>query len=160
MSTAVVSGTFDPITVGHTDVISRACAMFDRVIIAVSENAEKKCFFPSEVRLKAVSAAIKDIPGAEAELCRGLLADFCIQHGNAVLVRGARSGSDFDYERSLCIINRELGVRESIVLPASKGTEHISSTYAREMLKYGKDTAGIIPSGAYEVIRDWLKENR
>lgn len=152
MKTAVISGTFDPITVGHTDIIARAGEIFDRVVIAVSDNSEKKCMFDAETRLKAVRLAVDGMKNVEAEICRGLLSDFCREHDNACLVRGARNGSDFDYERQLYIINKKLGVKESIILPASGGIDHISSTYARDMLIYGKSVEGIIPASAVDFL--------
>ena len=152
MKTAVISGTFDPVTVGHEDIIKRASAIFDRVVIAVSENSEKKCMFDAETRLKAIKFVLNGIENAEAEICRGLLSDFCKEHGNACLVRGARNGSDFDYERQLYIINKKLGVKESVILPASGGIDHISSTYARDMLIYGKSLEGIVPDKALDFL--------
>lgn len=156
MKTAIVSGTFDPITVGHLDVILRASRLFDRVVVAVSQNSEKKCLLPDEIRVNAVKAAIKGIENAEIELCGGLLAEFCCRYESPVIVRGARSGSEFDYERSLYIINKGLGAPETVVLPAESGMDHISSTYVRELLKYGKPIDEVVPAGAIEIIEEYL----
>lgn len=157
MRTAIVSGTFDPITVGHLNVIARAAKLFNRVVVAVSCNSEKKNMFPDEVRLNAVKAAIKGIVNAEAELCDGLLADFCNKYEAPVIVRGARSGSEFDYERSLFVINKGLNAPETVILPAESGMDHISSTYVRELLKYGRSIEGVVPAGAKEIIEEYFK---
>ncbi len=157
MRTAIVSGTFDPITVGHLDIIVRASKLFSRVVVAVSKNSEKNCMLPDEVRVKAIKAAVKGMDNIEVELCEGLLAEFCNRYENPVIVRGARSGSEFDYERSLFVINKGLGAPETVILPAESGMDHISSTYVRELLKYGKPIDGAIPVGALEIVEEYLK---
>lgn len=157
MRTAIISGTFDPITIGHLDVIIRASKLFERVVVAVSKNTEKKCLLSDEVRLKAVEACLNGIENAKAELCEGLLAEFCNRYENPVIVRGARNGSEFDYERSLFIINQNLGSLETVVLPAESGMDHISSTYVRELIKYGKSLSGAVPENAIAVIEEYLK---
>ena len=157
MRTAIVSGTFDPITIGHFDIITRASKLFDKVVIAVSANTKKANLLPDEVRLKAIEKSVADLENVSVALCDGLLAEFCNRYENPVLVRGARSGSDFDYERSLYIINKDLGVPESVILPAESGLDHISSTYVRELIKYGKNLDEVLPKGALEVVNDWMK---
>ncbi len=156
MKTAIISGTFDPITVGHYDVIVRAAALFERVVVAVSANTEKQGFLPDEVRLEAAKASVIGIENAEVVKCDGLLADFCRKYENPVIVRGARNGSEYDYERSLFIINKGLGAPETIVLPAESGMDHISSTYVRELIKYNKSLKDSVPEGARQVIEAYL----
>ena len=107
MKTAVCSGSFDPITLGHLDVIRRAAACFDRVYVCVSPNAEKKSqMFTPEQKLRLVRTAVADIPNVEAELYNGLLAQFAVDHGATVIVRGVRNASDFDLEVQLARINQ------------------------------------------------------
>ncbi|MBO5870072.1 MAG: pantetheine-phosphate adenylyltransferase [Clostridia bacterium] len=158
MKTAIISGTFDPMTIGHVDIVRRASKLFDKVVIAVSSNSEKNCFFPDEVRLATVNESIKDIENAEAYICDGLLAEFCNRFENPIIVRGARMGSEFDYERTLFIINKNLGVPETIIFPAESGMEHISSTYVRELIKYGKDIKDTVTDGAKQVIEEYLNK--
>lgn len=160
MKTAIISGTFDPVTVGHLDIIKRASALFDRVVVAVSANSEKKSMIPDEIRKKAVEGAVSLQKNVEVELCDGLLSEFCGRYENAVLVRGARNGTDFDYERQLYIINKGLGVRESIILPADSGLDHISSTYVRELIKYKKPLTGAVPEGALEILQKWMSREQ
>ncbi len=158
MKTAIISGTFDPITVGHLDIIERAAKLFDSVVVAVSTNNAKQGFLPDNVRVAAVEASVKDINNASVMLCEGLLADFCKRFENPVIVRGARNGSDYDYERSLFIINKGLGTPETVVLPAESGMDHISSTYVRELIKYNKSIDEAVPDGAKEVILAYLNK--
>ncbi|MBQ4317097.1 MAG: pantetheine-phosphate adenylyltransferase [Clostridia bacterium] len=158
MKTAIISGTFDPMTVGHVDIVRRAAMLFDKVVVAVSSNSEKNCFFPDEVRLATVNESIKGIENAEAYICDGLLAEFCNRFENPIIVRGARMGSEFDYERTLFIINKNLGVPETIIFPAESGLEHISSTYVRELIKYGKDIKDVVSDGARKVIEEYLNK--
>ena len=160
MRTAIISGTFDPITVGHMDIITRASRLFERVVVAVSVNSEKKNLLPDEIRLESVKASVEKLQNVQVELCEGLLADFCKNYENPVIVRGARSGSDFDYERSLYVINKGFGDLETVILPANNHYIHISSTYARELIKYDKNLAGTVPDGAIGVIYPWLKNRR
>lgn len=158
MKTAIISGTFDPMTVGHIDLVKRASRLFDKVVVAVSTNSEKRCFFPDEVRMSVVLESVKDIENASAYLCDGLLAEFCNRYENPIIVRGARMGSEFDYERTLFIINKNLGVPETIVLPAESGMEHISSTYVRELIKYGKPIDDAVSAGAKRIIEEFLSK--
>ncbi len=154
MRTAIISGTFDPITLGHLNIITRTAKLFDKVVVAVSENNAKNGLLSAETRLKAVKAAVDRLGNVSAEQCSGLLADFCNRYENPVLVRGARSGSDFDYERSLFVINESLGVPETVILPAESGFSHLSSTYARELIRYKKSLQGVVPEAAIRVIEN------
>lgn len=159
MKTAIISGTFDPITVGHMDIIVRASKLFEKVVVVVSPNTTKDCFLPDSVRLKSVEEAIRSVPNAAVAQCEGLLAEFCNRFENPVIVRGVRTGSEFDYERSLFVINKNLGAPETVVLPAESGMDHISSTYVRELIKYKKPLADAVPGGALQVIEEYLKNN-
>lgn len=157
MRTAVITGMFDPFTKGHEDLVNRAGKLFDKVVILVSRNAEKHGLLPEEVRVEAIRACF---PNGEAEvvLLDGLLAEFVKRFENPVLVRGARNGSDFDYEAQLRAVNMELGGLDSVILPSAGALSHISSTYARELIRYGKPLEGAVPSPAAEVIGRFLHE--
>ncbi len=158
MRTAIISGSFDPITVGHLDVIVRASKLFERVVVAISSNTQKEGYLSDIARLEAVKASVSDLVNVEVEQCKGLLAEFCLKYEKPVIVRGVRTGSDFDYERSLFIINKSLGVPETIVLPAESGMDHISSTYVRELIKYNRPLDGAVPKGAIAVINKYLSK--
>ena len=159
MKTAVCSGSFDPITLGHYDIIARAAACFDKVWVCVSPNAEKKNqMFTPEQKLLLVQAAIADLPNAEAELYPGLLADYAVMRGATAIVRGVRDGTDFDAEFQLAMINR--GIHEgleTLFLPASPPWRHFSSSMAREMIRYRQPLENYLPGAVIPLVRDMIK---
>ena len=148
MRTAICSGSFDPITLGHLDIIRRAAGCFDRIWVCVSPNAEKRNqMFTPERKLQMVRAAIEDLPNVEAELWPGLLADFAKNHGACAIVRGVRCVTDFDGEYQMAQINREIcpGL-ETMLLPASAPYQHFSSSMAREMIRYRQPLEKYLPA--------------
>lgn len=159
MKTAVCSGSFDPVTLGHYDVIARTAARFDKVWVCVSPNAEKKNqMFTPEQKLLLVKAAVADLPNVEAELYPGLLADYAVMRGATVIVRGVRDGSDFDAEYQLAMINR--GIHEgleTLFLPASPPFRHFSSSMAREMIRYRQPLENYLPGAVIPLVRDMIK---
>ena len=160
MRTAVCSGSFDPITLGHLDIIRRTAANFDKVWVCVSPNAEKKHqMFTPEQKLRMVRAAISDFPNVEAELWPGLLADFAVQHGAGVIVRGVRNATDFDVEYQLALINRGIYPElETMVLPASAEYQHFSSSMAREMIRYQQPLEKYLPASIIPMVRSIIEE--
>ena len=160
MTTAICSGSFDPITLGHLDIIRRAAACFDRVCVCVSPNAEKKNqMFTPEEKLLLVRTAVADLPNVEAELWPGLLADFAVDHGATAIVRGIRNGSDFDVEYQLALINQDIhpGL-ETMLLPASAAYQHFSSSMAREMIRYGQPLEAYLPASIIPMVRDLIEK--
>ena len=160
MRTAICSGSFDPITLGHLDIIRRAAACFDRVCVCVSPNAEKKNqMFTPEEKLLLVRTAVEDLPNVEAELWPGLLADFAVDHGATAIVRGIRNGSDFDVEYQLALINQDIhpGL-ETMLLPASAAYQHFSSSMAREMIRYGQPLEKYLPASIIPLVRDLIEK--
>lgn len=152
MKTAIVTGSFDPITNGHYDLILRAAALFPKVIVAVLDNTEKHLLFRSQKRYLSVKRCFDAVPNVEVLLWDGLLADLAEQTADAVIVRGARNAVDFDYEKMLFEINRTLSGVESVILPAKKEYEFISSTFVKELIKYKKPIDGFVPERAIEVL--------
>lgn len=151
---AILSGSFDPVTVGHLDVIRRAAAMFDTVYAVVCRNAEKKSFFPVEERQAMLLAACHDIPNVVVDVCEGLLAAYTEEHGISVIVRGVRDASDVPYEMMLATINRGLRNHpDTVFLPTRPEHSHISSSYVREMIRYGEPLQGILPHEVIPLIR-------
>ncbi|HAN20267.1 MAG: pantetheine-phosphate adenylyltransferase [Clostridiales bacterium GWF2_36_10] len=152
MKTAIVTGSYDPITTGHFDLIKRASELFPRVIVAVLDNTEKRFLFNTEKRFLSVKACFSHNANITVRLWNGLLADLVLQTENPVIVRGARNTLDFEYERILFEINRELADAESIILPAKKEYEFISSTFVRELIKYKRPLTGYVPDKAIEIL--------
>ena len=160
MRTAICSGSFDPITLGHLDIIRRAAACFDRVCVCVSPNAEKKNqMFTPEEKLRLVRTAVEDLPKVEAELWPGLLADFAVDHGATAIVRGVRNTSDFDVEYQMALINQGIhpGL-ETMLLPASAAYQHFSSSMAREMIRYGQPLEQYLPASIIPLVRDLIEK--
>ena len=160
MRTAVCSGSFDPITLGHLDLIRRAAACFDKVWVCVSPNAEKKNqMFTPEEKLKLVRSAVADLPHVEAELWPGLLADYAVDRGADVIVRGVRNTSDFDVEYQLALINRGLYPQlETMLLPASPAYQHFSSSMAREMIRYRQPLERYLPASIIPLVREMIEK--
>ena len=154
MKTAVCPGSFDPITIGHVDLVERASAIFDRVILCVMVNSEKRHMFTLEERLEMAREALAHVPNALALSCGGLLTDFARAQGARTLVKGARGSSDFEWELQMAQINRGLWPQlDTIILPSRPEHLHISSTMAREMIRHRQRLDGCIPSGAMAVLQ-------
>ena len=158
MRIAVCSGSFDPITLGHMDIIRRAASCFDQVYVCVSPNAEKRgqMFTPAQ-KLKLVEAAVLELPNVTAELYDGLLSDYAAERKATVIVRGIRSAGDFDTEYQQAMVNRSLhpGL-ETLLLPADPAYVYLSSTVAREMIHYRQPLEKYLPRATLPLIREWV----
>jgi len=142
---AVYSGTFDPLTLGHEDVIGRAARLFDQLIVAVAAAHHKKTQFSLEQRLSLARQSLADWPQVRVLPFDGLIVDFCRQHGACAVVRGIRNASDFDYEAQMAAMNRKLlpSVETVFVLPQPE-LQCISSTLVREIAKLGGDVSALV----------------
>ena len=160
MRTAICSGSFDPITLGHLDVIRRAAACFDKIWVCVSPNAEKKNqLFTPEQKLRLVQAAVADLPNVEAELFPGLLADYAVDHGANVIIRGVRNVTDFDVEYQMALINRGIHPQlETMLLSASAEYQHFSSSMVREMIRYHQPLEKYLPASIIPLVRDMTEK--
>ena len=143
--TAVYSGTFDPITLGHEDVVYRAAQMFDKVVVAVAAAHHKKTLFSLDERLALVKEVTQDLGHVEVVSFTGLLCDFVHSQGARVIVRGLRSVTDYDYETQMAGMNRHLAPEvDTVFLHTSASVQHISSTLVREIAKLGGDVSGLV----------------
>jgi pantetheine-phosphate adenylyltransferase len=142
---AVYSGTFDPITLGHEDVVRRAAGLFDRVIIAVAVAHHKKTLFSLDERISLATSALKNIANIVVMPFDGLIMDFCKAQGATAVVRGVRNVTDFDYEAQMAAMNRKLlpSVETIFMLP-SADVQPISSTLVREISKLGGDVSQMV----------------
>lgn len=154
MRIAIYPGSFDPITLGHMDIIRRAARCFDRVYVCVLYNCDKKTpMFSAEKRLDMIRRCVADLGNVEAELYSGLLADYARQKGQCVLVKGVRNATDFDLEYQMAAINRGICPElETVFLPASGNCQHFSSTMVREMIRYGQPLEQYVPTPVIEEI--------
>ena len=142
---AVYSGTFDPFTLGHDDVVRRAARLFDQLIIAVAAAHHKKTLFSLEARVAQVQAATKNMAGAKVLPFDGLIMDFCAAHKACAVVRGVRNLTDFDYEAQMAAMNRKLRSQvETVFLLPDAPLQCISSTLVREISKLGGDVSQMV----------------
>ncbi len=142
---AVYSGTFDPLTLGHEDVVRRAAVLFDQVVIAVARAHHKNTLFTLDERLQLAQDALADCPNVTALPFDGLIVDFVKTQGARVIVRGLRSLTDYDYETQMAGMNRHLAPQvDTVFLHTAAGVQHISSTLVREIAKLGGDVSGLV----------------
>jgi len=141
----VCPGSFDPITYGHLDVITRAAHMFGQVIVAVGRNSAKNHLFTGAERVELAAAALAEVPGVRVEEMDGLLVDFCQQRGAGAIIKGLRFASDFDYELQMAHMNEHVGNIETVFLPASPEFGTVSSTMMRQVAMFGGDVSAFVP---------------
>lgn len=153
MKTCVIPGSFDPFTLGHRDIVVRAARLFDRVYVAIMINTEKKGLLDFATRKAVAEVSCADIPGVTVITAEGVLCDLCTALGADAIVKGARDTSDFAYEKQLADINRRIcpGL-ETVILTARPENECLSSTFARDMIKYGRPLDGIIHPDAIKLL--------
>jgi len=144
---AAYTGTFDPITNGHADVIRRAAGMFDELIVAVASNASKKSIFDHQERVELAKQVLADVDNVIVMPVSGLVVDFARKHDVSVLVRGVRGVGDYEYEKQMAVMNRHLAPQvDTIFLAPSPEYAHISSTLVREIAFLDGRISGLVPS--------------
>ena len=142
---ALFAGTFAPYTIGHHSIATRALAMFDKIIIAVGYNSQKGGQGDVAERVESIARIYVDEPRIEVAAYEGLTADFAKERGACCLLRGVRSVKDFEYERDLADLNREISGLETVILPCEPQYAAISSSAVRELMSYGKDVSKFLP---------------
>lgn len=142
---ALFAGSFDPYTVGHHNIVERALALFDRIVVAVGYNSEKSGDASPDERCETIAAIYAGEPRVSVEKYDGLTADFARRCGAQVLLRGVRSAKDFEYERDLAEINRTFLGIETLLMPCDARYAAVSSSVVRELKKYGKDISDLLP---------------
>lgn len=153
MSIAVVPGTFDPVTLGHLDVIRRAAGLFDQVVVAVAANPDKQTLLDPEVRLALVTSAVAELATVRAAPVPGLLVDFCREVGATALVKGLRGAGDYDAELTMALMNRHLSGVETVFLPTDPQVAHIASSLVREVARHGGPIEDLVPAGVAQALR-------
>ena len=150
---AIYPGSFDPITNGHVDLIHRACKLFDNVIIAITQNANKNSFLSIDQRVKAVETAIEPLNTTRVLSFDSLLVDFAREHNAQIIIRGLRAVSDFDYEFQLSGMNKRLNPAiETLFMTPSEEFANISSSLVREILFLGGDISQFVPESVKTIL--------
>lgn len=157
MSIAICPGSFDPITLGHLNIVRRTAQIFDRVVVCIAVNSSKTApMFSIEERADMVRRAVSRYPNVAVDTSDGLLAEYARQYEGAVVVKGLRAASDFDYEFQMNLINKKINPElETMFLTSSEKYTFLSSSIVREMAKYGANLEGLVPN---EIIPDIEKK--
>ena len=145
MSTVVCVGSYDPLTYGHLDVISRAAHIFDRVIVAVAKNSKKTYLFPASKREEFIVQATADLANVQVVIWEGLACDLATRYEALALVKGIRNSKDTDSEMTQAFANRQLSGIDTILIPTSPENALISSSVVKEIAAYGGDVSGFVP---------------
>jgi pantetheine-phosphate adenylyltransferase len=144
--TAVFPGSFDPITRGHESIIRRALPVFDEIIVALGDNAEKKCYFPLETRLKYLALVFGNDPNVRIVKYSGLTVDFCMKMNAGYILRGLRTSADFEFERTIGLMNKAISPAiETVFFLSAPEYAALSSSVVRDILKNGGDVSRFVP---------------
>ncbi|MBR4529286.1 MAG: pantetheine-phosphate adenylyltransferase [Lachnospiraceae bacterium] len=162
MKTAVYPGSFDPVTLGHLDIVKRAAAMFDRLNVTVMVNTAKTPLFSTEERVKMLRDATSDIANVEVDSYHGLLIDYCREHDIRIAIRGLRAITDFEYELQIAQTNRELshGELDTLFLTTDLRYSYLSSSTVREIASFGGDVSGCVPEFVVPMLYGKYDQNR
>lgn len=145
MRRAIFPGSFDPLTLGHSDIIQRGITLFDELIIAIGSNAEKKYMFNIEQRMQFIKAAFESESKISVHIYKGLTVDFCKKMDAQFILRGLRNPADFEFEKAIAHTNRKLSEIETVFLLTSSGKSYISSSIVRDVIRNGGDYTGLVP---------------
>lgn len=158
MTRIVCPGSFDPVTRGHLDIIGRAAALVEEVVVAVGDNPSKRAWFTPAERVAMLQEACVGWPGVRVRLFRGLLVDFCRAEGAAAIVKGVRSGTDLDYELPMAQMNRALTGVDTILVATAPEWAFLSSSLVREVAGLGGDVTPFLTPAVAERVRERAAE--
>lgn len=160
MRIAVCPGSFDPITLGHLDIIKRASKLFDKVVVLVVINVDKKPSFTLEERMEMVQLVVKDIGNVEVDFYEGLLVDYVRKVGACAVVKGLRAVTDFEYEFQMALTNKKLfPFAETIFLTTSMYNMYLSSSLVKQVARFGGDISDFVPIQLHDQIKERLGPN-
>ena len=158
MRIAVYPGSFDPITNGHLDIIERASKIFDKVVVGVLNNKNKKPKFTSEERVMLIKKVTEHFPNVETASFDGLLVDFAREHSASVIIKGLRTVNDFEYEFQMALLNKTLDNDcETMFMMTNSKYSYISSSMVNELAGYNGDLAGLVPTDIIHYIKEKYK---
>lgn len=156
---AICPGSFDPVTHGHLDIITRASKMFQKVIVVVAGNSSKNCSFTPEERVEMITKCIGDLPNVSVEHYGGLLADYAAQKGATAIIKGLRAMSDFEYEFQMALTNKKLNPNvETLFLTTSAENMYLSSSMVKQIAVMGGDISSFVPEVIKQDIINRIKK--
>lgn len=144
---AIFPGSFDPYTIGHASIVDRALPLFDKIVVAIGVNRNKRSFLTEEQRIRMIADLYADEPKVEVISYDGLTVDAARECGARFLLRGLRMIQDFEYEKNLAEVNRSISGLETVLLYTLPEYGHISSSIVRELISYGRDVSALLPKG-------------
>ena len=158
MTTAIYPGSFDPITLGHLNIIRRASKIFDKVVVCVMVNSAKKPMFSREERVELIERTVKRLPNVTVDTSDVLLAEYAKRYEHPVLIKGLRAVSDFEKEAQLALINNKMNSNlDTVFLTSSEKYTYISSSVVKEMARYGSDLSKFVPR---EIMEDVIARTK
>ena len=162
MKTAVYPGSFDPITLGHLNIIKRSAVCFDKLVVCVMVNAEKdRGLFTPDERVELIRRVVSRLSNVEVDHSSGLLSDYCRQRKACTIIKGLRAVSDYEKEVQMAMVNRKLNPRlETMLLPSSAKYTYLSSSVVKELAFYGADLSDFVPREIIDDINEKVKHRR
>ena len=161
MTTAIYPGSFDPITLGHLNIIKRAALCFDKLIVCVMVNSQKNGLFTPEERVELIRRVVSQLPNVEVDASSILLAEYAKQRRARVIVKGLRAVSDFEAEVQMSVINRKLNPNvDTMFLPSHEKYTYLSSTVVKEMVRYGVELSDFLPREIIQDVKKKTEESR
>jgi pantetheine-phosphate adenylyltransferase len=157
-SRAVCPGSFDPVTLGHLDIIERTARLFETVVVAIGNNLSKNALFAPQERAEMLTEACRDWDGVEVRLFDGLLVDFAAAEGAGVIVKGLRFASDFDYELQMAQMNKQLTGIDTLFLPTTAQWSYVSSSLVREVAALGGDVSRFLPPAVADATAERISQ--
>ena len=161
MKTSIYPGSFDPITLGHLNIIKRAALCFDKLIVCVMVNSQKNGLFTPDERVELIRRVVSQLPNVEVDASSVLLAEYARQRRARVIVKGLRAVSDFESEVQMAVVNRKLNPNvDTMFLPSNEKYTYLSSTVVKEMVRYGVELSDFIPREIIEDVKKKMNDSR
>lgn len=157
MSGAVCPGSFDPVTLGHVDILERAAAQFDEVVVAVLVNPTKTGMFSLDERIAMIAESTAHLPNLRVESGEGLVVDFAKSHGLTAIVKGLRTGTDFEYELQMAQMNKHIAGVDTFFVATTPQYSFVSSSLAKEVAAFGGDVSALLPESVNRRLQDKLR---
>jgi pantetheine-phosphate adenylyltransferase len=154
---AVFPGSFDPLTNGHVDIILRSARLFERIVVAVLVNQDKKALFSPDERVSMVREVFREYPNVEADSFNGLLVEYARRRRASAIIRGIRAVSDYEYEFQMALMNRHLEpMLETVFMMPAEQYTYLSSRLTKEVFSLGGSVSGLVPA----IVEDWMKKKQ